>query len=46
MRRHTDNSRSADQKENDNNETPGSATEPQQATGCSGSALQHYEKLR
>jgi hypothetical protein len=45
MRRHSDNSRSADSQEDDDHETPGAETEPQQAAGHSGGALQLTEKL-
>jgi hypothetical protein len=46
MRRHSADSRSADQKENDNHETSGAETEPQQAAARSGRAVQQPEKLR
>ena len=45
MRRHTDNSRSADSQKDDDHETPGAETEPQQAAGHSSGALQLSEKL-
>ena len=45
MRRHSDNSRSADTQEDDDHETPGKETEPKQATRRSSGALQLSEKL-
>jgi hypothetical protein len=45
MRCYSANSRSTNQKENDDNEAPGAESEAQQAAGNSSRALQHPEKL-